>query len=124
MLTILKYLPSLFALKDVTDQFQIEQGKDKPILLAKRVVGSALTAGSVIIPAVFGYQIDQGLVDHLINSINTMFISVNEIYNLINVSVIPAIVGAYGAFMALKGQMDVSLRKQADKLSTQKTEVK
>ena len=109
-MSIFKYLPAIFALKDVTNSYKEAEGKDKPKILSKRVVGSAITAGSVITSIALGLEIDKDVVLQLIDNMNVLTDVGYKIYQLVNTEVIPVVIAIYGVIMAIKGKYDATKR--------------
>lgn len=91
-------MPSLaqyFALaaigKDVSKTWEEEKGNPKPLLLKGRVIGAGIAAGSVVISAFLGYEIDKTLLNQFIDTLNELIRNIYQIYDLINIKVLPAI---------------------------------
>lgn len=111
-MTISKYLALLFSFKDVSAAWEAEKGEPKPFFLKKRVMGSAITLGSVGISAVLGYEIDKALIVQSIDLLNDTIQNAYAIYQLINIKIIPAVLTLYGIIMAVKGKIDANMREK------------
>jgi hypothetical protein len=111
MFKFLKYFPALMVLKDVTDAYEQEKGGQKPFYMKKRVVGSSITAASVVASIAYGLEIDKTSVNQFIDYYNTIADTLFQIQTLITTSMLPALTAMYGILMAVKGQIDVKMRK-------------
>jgi hypothetical protein len=85
---VLRYLKLIGLFQDVTDTYKAEQGKDKPAWMSRKVIGALLLFLAVAAETAMGTKIDPDILTNLGDNLAAMA---------------PAIVGIYGAVMALVG---------------------
>jgi hypothetical protein len=116
---LLKYITFLLGLKNVGEVYESEKGNPAPVFLKKRVMGAAITTGSVGVAAYSGYKIDESVVMQFIGLYNGTVGNVYEALPLLKQAWL-SLIAMYGVIMMIKGQVDKKLR-EAKKSSEDKT---
>lgn len=114
ILKYLKYLPAVFAWKDVSNEVKIKTGQDKPFYLRQRFWGLAGAAGSITAASAWGIEIDKVAVNQAVDSLNMLSQAIYQIYFIVRENIIPSVITLYTSIMIVKGQYDAMMRKKLD----------
>ncbi len=106
---IFKYIAFLLGLKNVGEIYQAEKDKPAPVFLKKRVIGAAITTGSVGVAAWSGYKIDEQVVMQFIGLYNGTVDNIYAALPLLTEAWL-SLIAMYGVIMMIKGQVDKKLR--------------
>lgn len=91
MLRFLKFLPALFAFKEVAEAYSQETGNTlKPAYFSRRFIGALLTALGGVVAIAFGVVIDPATVDILAGNLEVVAGGVVALYG--------AVLGVVGLF--------------------------
>ena len=112
MFKLLKFLPSVFAWRDVSKEVKNTVGQDKPFFLRQRFWGLVGAAGSVTVASALGFEIDKTAVTQLVDAMNALAVAINQIYIIVKTNVIPSVIAAWSAILIVKGQYDAMLREK------------
>jgi hypothetical protein len=105
-----KYIAFLLGLKNVGEVYESEKGNPAPVFLKKRVMGAAITTGSVGVAAYSGYKIDESVVMQFIGLYNGTVDNVYATLPLLKEAWL-SLIAMYGVLMMVKGQVDKKLRE-------------
>ena len=97
MMNIIKYIKLILSFRQVADEYQRDNGKDKPILLTRRLFGVSFTVLAGVVATVTGVELSPVSLDTLADSTKGLTDAVQVAW--------PHILGAYGAIMAVVGQI-------------------
>jgi len=111
MPSIAKYFALAAAGRDVSEAYEAEKGSPKPLFLKGRVIGAGLTLGSVAISAFLGYEIDKALLNQFIDTFNQLIGNIYQIWDLMNLKVLPAIGILAGIARYVWGEMQKNMRE-------------
>jgi hypothetical protein len=111
MPSLIKYLALASAGKDVSKAWQEEKGNPRPLLLKGRFIGASIALGSVAISAFLGYEIDKSLLNQFVDTLNELIKNIYQIYDLINLKVLPAIGVLVGIVRYIMGEVQKRMRE-------------
>ena len=102
MFTILKCLKGIFLLRQITETYRNETGKDKPALLSRRFIGALTVSGGAIATLYSGVNIDAGMLTGIEEHLSKVTDTSYQIYLLFK-SIIPDMIFLWGVVMVIIG---------------------
>lgn len=94
---ILKYIKLILSFRQVAEAYKDDNGKDKPVVLSRRLFGVAFTVLAGVVATVTGVELSPVSLDMLADSTKGLTDAVQVAW--------PHVLGAYGAIMAVVGQI-------------------
>lgn len=110
---IMKFL-KLFMFKDVSEALQ--EDKDKPALLKKRVVGAGILAANGLLAYALGYKIDEQLVMEFVKNLQNIQDSIYQIVQIVEKSW-PLFVAFWASLMAIVGFVQKKQRAKIEEVT-------
>ena len=109
--TLAKLFMRMVLGSDVTNAVEEAKQSPKTFIYKKRVMGPIIAGTATLASYGLGIEIDKEKVEVVIDSWNNIAQAGRQIYEIINVQMVPAIIAIWGVIMGIKGLWDAKIRE-------------
>ena len=78
-----KYVKGLFLLRDITDAYEEEKGKSKPLFLSKRLIGVIVIFLGYLLTMATGVTLDDTVLTQITENLEKLFAGVVVLYGIV-----------------------------------------